>query len=116
MIAQAITESGWGKSGLAVNANNLFGMKADSSWTGETYTTKTREEDKNGKSYYITAAFRKYPSFEQSFEDNGSKLRNGVSWDPLRYKGTWIENASTYASATKALTGLTLPILSMIGL
>ena len=40
MIAQAITESGWGKSGLAVNANNLFGMKADGSWTGETYTTK----------------------------------------------------------------------------
>ena len=105
MIAQAITESGWGKSGLAVNANNLFGMKADGSWTGETYTTKTREEDKNGRSYYITATFRKYPSFEQSFEDNGSKLRNGVSWDPLRYKGTWIENASTYASATKALTG-----------
>ena len=44
MIAQAITESGWGKSGLAVNANNLFGMKADGSWTGETYTTKTRED------------------------------------------------------------------------
>ena len=27
MIAQAIVESGWGQSGLAVNANNLFGMK-----------------------------------------------------------------------------------------
>ncbi|MCT6888645.1 MAG: glucosaminidase domain-containing protein, partial [Lactobacillus sp.] len=26
MIAQAIVESNWGKSGLAVNANNLFGM------------------------------------------------------------------------------------------
>lgn len=34
MIAQAIVESGWGQSGLAVNANNLFGMKADNNWPG----------------------------------------------------------------------------------
>ena len=26
-MAQAILESGWGKSELAINANNLFGMK-----------------------------------------------------------------------------------------
>lgn len=105
MIAQAIVESGWGQSGLAVNANNLFGMKADDSWGGATYSAKTREEDKNGKSYYITAKFRKYNSFEESFEDNGKKLREGVSWQPLRYKGAWLENASNYAAATKALTG-----------
>ena len=105
MIAQAIVESGWGQSGLAVNANNLFGMKADDSWGGATYSAKTREEGKNGKSYYINAKFRKYNSFEESFEDNGSKLRNGVTWQPLRYKGAWLENANTYAEATKALTG-----------
>ncbi|MGN1272193.1 MAG: SLAP domain-containing protein [Lactobacillus sp.] len=105
MIAQAIVESGWGQSGLAVNANNLFGMKADDSWTGATYSSKTREEDKNGKSYYITAKFRKYNTLEESFEDNGKKLREGVSWQPLRYKGTWIENADNYAAATKSLTG-----------
>ena len=105
MIAQAIVESGWGQSGLAVNANNLFGMKADDSWTGPTYSSKTREEDKNGKSYYITAKFRKYNTLEESFEDNGQKLREGVSWQPLRYKGAWIENADNYAQATRALTG-----------
>ena len=105
MIAQAIVESGWGQSGLAVNANNLFGMKADNSWGGATYSAKTREEGKNGKSYYINAKFKKYNSFEESFEDNGSKLRNGVTWQPLRYKGAWLENANTYAEATKALTG-----------
>ena len=105
MIAQAIVESGWGQSGLAVNANNLFGMKADDSWTGATYTSKTCEEDKNGKSYYVTAKFRKYNTLEESFEDNGQKLREGVSWQPLRYKGAWIENADNYAQATKALTG-----------
>lgn len=104
MIAQAIVESGWGQSGLAVNANNLFGMKADDSWPGESYATKTREE-KNGKSVYVNAKFRKYNSFEESFEDNGKKLREGVSWQPLRYKGAWLENAKTYAEATKSLTG-----------
>lgn len=104
MIAQAIVESGWRQSALAVNANNLFGMKA-SGWSGPTYSAKTREEGKDGKSYYITAAFRKYNSFEESFEDNGKKLRNGVTWQPLRYQGAWLENANTYAEATKALTG-----------
>lgn len=104
MIAQAIIESGWGQSGLAVNANNLFGMKADDSWPGESYLARTREE-KDGKSYYINARFRKYNSLKESFEDNGKKLREGVSWQPLRYKGTWLENANNYAEATKALTG-----------
>ena len=105
MIAQAILESGWGRSTLAVEANNLFGIKAGADWTGPTYTARTREEDSKGKSYYINAAFRKYASYEDSFEDNGSKLRLGVSWQPDRYKGAWIENAATYAQATKALTG-----------
>ena len=105
MIAQAIVESNWGQSGLAVNANNLFGMKADDSWPGATYSAKTREEDKNGKSYYVTAKFRKYNTYQESFDDNGKKLRLGVSWQPDRYQGTWLENASSYTDATKALTG-----------
>lgn len=105
MIAQAVIESDWGRSGLAVEANNLFGMKANADWDGAVYSAKTREEDKNGKSYYITANFRKYNSYEASFDDNGKKLRLGVSWQPDRYEGTWIENAATSAAATKALTG-----------
>ena len=105
MIAQAIVESNWGQSGLAVNANNLFGMKADDSWPGATYSAKTREEDKNGKSYYVTAKFRKYNTYQESFDDNGKKLRLGVSWQPDRYQGAWLENASSYTDATKALTG-----------
>ncbi|MDF7638186.1 SLAP domain-containing protein [Lactobacillus sp. ESL0791] len=105
MIAQAIVESNWGTSGLAVNANNLFGMKADSSWQGATYSAKTREEDKNGKSHYIIAKFRKYGSYAGSFDDNGKKLRKGVSWQPQRYKGAWLEDAKSYSDATQALTG-----------
>ncbi|TSO25721.1 SLAP domain-containing protein [Lactobacillus sp. LL6] len=105
MIAQAIVESGWGQSKLATEANNLFGMKANDGWDGATYIANTREENSSGKSYYINAAFRKYTSYEGSFDDNGKKLRLGVTWQPDRYKGAWLENASTYAAATKALTG-----------
>lgn len=105
MIAQAIIESNWGQSGLAVNANNLFGMKADDNWPGATYSAKTREEDKNGKSYYVVAKFRKYDTYQDSFDDNGKKLREGVSWQPDRYQGAWLENAASYMDATKALTG-----------
>lgn len=105
MIAQAIVESNWGQSGLAVNANNLFGMKADDSWSGQTYSAKTREEDKNGKSYYVVAKFRKYNTYQESFDDNGKKLRQGVTWQPDRYQGAWLENAAAYTDATKALTG-----------
>ena len=32
MIAQAIVESDWGRSGLATSANNLFGIKAGDGW------------------------------------------------------------------------------------
>lgn len=105
MIAQAIVESGWGQSGLAVNANNLFGIKADNDWSEGVYSSKTREETKGGKSYYTKGKFKRYNSLEESFEDNGRKLREGVSWQPLRYQGVWLENADTYVAATKALTG-----------
>ncbi|RVU73497.1 glucosaminidase domain-containing protein [Lactobacillus xujianguonis] len=105
MIAQAILESGWGESGLATQANNLFGIKAGAGWMGETYTAKTREENSKGKSYYITASFKKYPTYEGSFEDNAILLRNGILSQGNRYQGTWIENANSYTDATSALTG-----------
>ncbi|HFI0035814.1 TPA: glucosaminidase domain-containing protein [Streptococcus suis] len=34
ILAQAILESAWGNSILAQEANNLFGIKADSNWLG----------------------------------------------------------------------------------
>lgn len=57
IIAQGILESRSGTSELARNANNLFGIKAGSGWTGETYTVRTSEQDKDGNVTYINAAF-----------------------------------------------------------
>ena len=76
--AQACLESGYGSTELAVNANNLFGMKCslsgntwDSVWDGVSkYTKQTKEQDKNGNEYTVTADFRKYPDILTSIKDH----------------------------------------------
>ncbi|MDN6028533.1 MAG: glucosaminidase domain-containing protein [Lactobacillus sp.] len=99
MISQSIWESGWGASGLAVQANNLFGIKVGNGWTGEQIIMKTGEETVNGKKYNIMAAFRKYPSYEASYDDNGAVLR----YNPNYYSKTFLENSNSYSTAVKGL-------------
>ena len=80
-LAQIILESGGsypgGLSGLAYNDNNLFGIKAGSSWKGKTATYKTTEYT-NGKPYTTTATFRKYNSVAESIEDHGKLLASSI--------------------------------------
>lgn len=72
-IAQACVESAYGTSELAVNANNLFGIKAGSGWTGKTYTKQTQEWD--GTKYItVSAAFRAYNTMVACVEDYLTKL------------------------------------------
>jgi len=68
-LAQFCLESGYGTTSLALEANNLHGMKCNLSnnqWTGSTwdgvskYTKKTLEEYTVGTYTTITADFRKY--------------------------------------------------------
>ena len=69
-IAQAILESGWGTSGLAVKANALFGIKATSAWKGRVFNTKTQECYDGVNFTTIDAAFRAYDSWEESIKDH----------------------------------------------
>ena len=72
-IAQACVESAYGTSELAVNANNLFGIKAGNGWTGRTYTKQTQEWD--GTKYItVSAAFRAYDTMVACVEDYLDKL------------------------------------------
>lgn len=72
-IAQACVESAYGTSELAVNANNLFGIKAGSGWTGKTYTKQTQEWD--GTQYItVSASFRAYDTMVACVEDYLTKL------------------------------------------
>ena len=109
-MAQAILESGWGKSDLAQNANNLFGMKTSlsgntwkgSAWDGKSkYVKKTAEYDKNNKKYYIKASFRKYPSVEKSIADHSAYLTNAMNGSSLRYKG--LKGTKSYKKQLKII-------------
>lgn len=103
MMAQAGLESGWGQSQLTIEANNFFGIKG--AYNGASVSMPTTEYNSNGQMINTTANFKKYPSAYASFADNGSTLRNGTSWNPKYYSGSWKENAATYQDAANALTG-----------
>ena len=72
-IAQACVESAYGTSELAVNANNLFGIKAGSGWSGQTYTKNTQEWD-GSKYITVSAAFRAYDTMVACVEDYLDKI------------------------------------------
>jgi len=65
-LAQGILESGSGKSKLAVEANNHFGIKCHDTWNGATVHL---DDDAPNE------CFRKYKSVEQSFEDHSLFLK-----------------------------------------
>lgn len=75
-IAQAILESGWGRSLLTVNDNNYFGFKCGSG-PGPIATGcrdyPTTECNAQG-CYRTTAGFRVYASMTDSFRDHGRVL------------------------------------------
>lgn len=85
-IAQAILESGWGRSGLATNDHNYFGMKCSNVGTIATscHTYRTSECKPNGTCYPTEASFRVYRSATDSFRDHG-KLLSGAQ----RYKAAF---------------------------
>jgi LysM repeat protein len=65
-LAQGILESASGKSKLAAEANNHFGIKCHDTWNG---ATMHLDDDAPNE------CFRKYKSVEQSFEDHSVFLK-----------------------------------------
>lgn len=108
--AQFILESGYGKSELAQNANNCFGMKkslSGNTWSGSTwdgksiYTKKTQEQNTDGSYVTITADFRKYPSVEKSVADHSAYLLGAKNGDKLRYAG--LKGCTDYKKAAQLI-------------
>ena len=97
MLAQSILESGWGTSQLATNAYNIFGIKADSSWKGNTYTVQTKEVV-NGKTITVEKQFRAYKSLLESISDYGSFFTS-TAWR--------MKNYASFLQATNYETALT---------
>lgn len=100
-IAQAVLETGSGKSSLSREPyNNIFGIKG--SYKGQSVEMRTGEHNKSGGKYYIHANFRKYPSFEESLRDHDRLLRFGLNG---YYSCAWRENSSSSEEAAKCLQG-----------
>lgn len=95
-IAQAILESGWGKSGLTVKANALFGIKAGKSWKGKVYSAQTQECYDGATFTMITALFRAYDSWAESVADHSALLTGAA-----RYKAVIGER--DYKTACRAI-------------
>ena len=91
-IAQAILESGWGKSRIG---NNIFGIKVGSNWKGKTRTAQTSEYI-NGKWVSTTATFRDYDSVAESIMDHAELVGTASRYEAVR-------NAKDYKEAARAL-------------
>jgi len=74
IMAQALHESRFGTSELAINAKNHFGIKCQSGWTGKTYTYQ--DDDDN-------TCFRLYNSVSESYRDHSNFLMTRPRYAPL---------------------------------
>src|SRR5689334_15396739 len=73
-LAQGILESGCGKSPLSTNANNHFGIKCKSDWTGKKYFQDDDEAQE---------CFRVYEHAEASYVDHSDFLLTRYRYAPL---------------------------------
>lgn len=105
IIAQAILESGWGKSSLASKYHNYFGLKCGSAWKGKSVNLNTKEEYKAGTYTDIKANFRVYDSMEEGIKGYFEFIQytryanlKGIT-DPKKYLETI--KADGYATSSK---------------
>ena len=106
-LAQFILESGYGKSELAQEANNCFGMKkslsgntwAGSVWDGKSIYTKKTKEQRSWGTETVTAQFRKYACIEDSIADHSAYLTGAKKGSALRYEG--LKGCADYRKAAQ---------------
>lgn len=94
-LAQAIWESGWGRSTLAVQANNLFGIRAYSTWGGKVfdrnecvlYSSWSELVATKGSDYvktYSLSFWRAYDSWQESVNDHSALFNRSSIYENLR--------------------------------
>ncbi|MEV4132487.1 sporangiospore maturation cell wall hydrolase GsmA [Dactylosporangium sp. NPDC049742] len=79
-LAQAILESGWGRSSLSANDRNFFGMKcfnnSPGAYAAGCKSYSTQECNAAGVCSTTVATFRTYATAAASFTDHGMALKN----------------------------------------
>lgn len=92
MVAQAAHESGWGRREIrhadGSSSHNLFGIKAGPGWKGPVAEVTTTEYI-DGQARKVTAKFRAYGSYAESFADYARM----ISTSP-RYTGAMASTGS----------------------
>jgi len=100
-VAQAAHESGWGQREIrnadGTSSHNLFGIKAGPGWTGPVAEITTTEYV-GGEAQKVTAKFRSYASYGESFRDYARLMKESP-----RYAGVVAQAAQAPASAASAL-------------
>jgi flagellar protein FlgJ len=97
MVSQAALETGWGRKEIkhadGTPSFNLFGIKAGANWKGPVAEVKTTEYI-NGQPQRVTAKFRAYGSYAESFADYARLMK-----DNPRYAGVVAkaDNAAGFA-------------------
>lgn len=85
VIAQAALETGWGQHVIGRQGGdssyNLFNIKADHRWSGDSARVSTREY-LQGRPVMVEADFRAYDSFADSFADFADFLRDNPRYAP----------------------------------
>jgi flagellar protein FlgJ len=86
MIGQAGHETGWGRSEIrhadGTPSHNLFGIKATGGWKGKVAEITTTEYI-NGEPRKVTARFRAYDSYADSFRDYAQLIGNSPRYDKV---------------------------------
>lgn len=102
MVAQAAHESGWGKREIknadGSSSHNLFGIKAGGGWNGPVAEITTTEWV-GGEPQKVTAKFRAYASYEESFRDYARLMKESP-----RYAGVVAQVAQAAPTAAAAQT------------
>lgn len=80
-LAQALHESDKGRSDLALNANNHFGIKCKKYWKGSTFYHKDDDTDSRGQ--LIDSCFRSYDHVMDSYVDHSNFLKYGGNYQGL---------------------------------
>lgn len=82
-IAQAIQETGWGKSTIQ-DAKNLFGVKG--AGPAGSIEVATTECDRTGACYTTKARFKKYNSFQESIDDHADTFSLPYYQEAMKHK------------------------------
>jgi uncharacterized protein (TIGR02594 family) len=79
ILAQAAQETGWGEK-ILPGSNNIFNIKADASWKGQSKVFRVWEVNAAGEKVWVDDAFRMYDSALDSLRDRQKFLAENARY------------------------------------